>query len=272
MPKQVQPLTQLQVRNAKAKDKPCKLADGGGLYLEVMPTGGKLWRMKFRQLDGKENRLSFGSFPEVSLADARTKRDEARHLLAAGADPACARAEQARQARLTAQNTFEHVARDWHRTMINKWQPQTAQEILRRFESDIFPAFGHLPIGEIQAPDVLDAIRAIERRGALEIANRQSPAAAKSCASPIPPGFAWTSCGAAGGAVLVLRGWHPPRMTRMRNCVRSWTTSPCMSRRFNRRWISTGVYLVFAWPMVPRRLPFFIAVPERAGPAARPSP
>ncbi|MFJ1472449.1 tyrosine-type recombinase/integrase [Massilia orientalis] len=174
MPKQVQPLTQLQVRNAKAKDKPYKLADGGGLYLEVMPSGGKLWRMKFRQADGKENRLAFGAFPDVSLLDARAKRDEARQLLAAGTDPARARAEQARQARLVEQNTFEHVARDWHRTMINKWQPQTAEEILRRFESDIFPAFGHLPINKVQAPDVLDAIRAIEQRGALEIANRQT--------------------------------------------------------------------------------------------------
>jgi integrase len=174
MPKQVQPLTQLQVRNAKAKDKPYKLADGGGLYLEVMPSGGKLWRMKFRQSDGKENRLSFGAFPEVSLMDARAKRDEARQLLATGTDPARARAEQERQVRLAEQNTFEHVARDWHRTMINKWQPQTADEILRRFESDIFPAFGHLPINKVQAPDVLDAICAIEKRGALEIANRQT--------------------------------------------------------------------------------------------------
>lgn len=146
MPKQVQPLTQLQVRNAKAKDKPYKLADGGGLYLEVMPSGGKLWRMKFR--------LAFGAFPDVSLMDARAK--------------------QARLTRLAEQNTFEHVAREWHRTMINKWQPQTAEEILRRFESDIFPAFGDLPINKVQAPDVLDAIRAIERRGALEIANRQT--------------------------------------------------------------------------------------------------
>jgi hypothetical protein len=100
------------VRNAKAKDKPYKLADGGGLYLEVMPSGGKLWRMKFRQADGKENRLAFGAFPDVSLVDARAKRDEARQLLAAGTDPARARAEQARQARLTEQNTFEHVARN----------------------------------------------------------------------------------------------------------------------------------------------------------------
>lgn len=174
MPKQVQPLTQLQVRNAKAKDKPYKMADGGGLYVEVMPSGGKIWRMKFRQADGKENRLSFGAFPDVSLMDARAKRDEARQLLAAGADPAHARAERARQTRLAEQNTFEHVAREWHRTMTNKWQPQTAEEILRRFESDIFPAFGQLPINKVQAPDVLDAIRAIEQRGALEIANRQT--------------------------------------------------------------------------------------------------
>ncbi|WP_229412481.1 tyrosine-type recombinase/integrase [Massilia sp. Root335] len=95
-------------------------------------------------------------------------------MLAAGTDPARARAEQARQARLVEQNTFEHVARDWHRTMLNKWQPGTAEEILRRFESDLFPAFGHLPINKVQAPDVLDAIRAIEKRGALEIANRQT--------------------------------------------------------------------------------------------------
>jgi hypothetical protein len=139
MPKQVQPLTQLQVRNAKAKDKPYKLADGGGLYLEVMPSGGKLWRMKFRQSDGKENRLSFGAFPDVSLVDARAKRDEARQLLATGTDPARARAERERQARLAEQNTFEHVARDWHRTMINKWQPQN------RRGNPAALRIGHLP-------------------------------------------------------------------------------------------------------------------------------
>ena len=78
MSKPVQPLAQLQVRNAKAKDKPYKLADGGGSYLEAMPSGGKLWRMKFRQSDGKENRLSFGSFPDISLVDARAKAEQAR--------------------------------------------------------------------------------------------------------------------------------------------------------------------------------------------------
>jgi hypothetical protein len=82
MSKRVQPLTQLQVRNAKPMDKPYKLADGGGLYLEVMPTGGKLWRMKYRQPDGKENRLSFGIFPEVSLADRNVSMN-LKHLVEA---------------------------------------------------------------------------------------------------------------------------------------------------------------------------------------------
>jgi len=172
MPKMVPPLTQLQIRNAKPREKPYKLADGGGLYLEITPVGGKYWRMKYRQPDGKEHKLSFGAFPAVSLADAREKRDSAKRLLAAGTDPARAWAERARQSRLQAQNTFEHVARDWHKTMINMWQPQTARDILRRFETDIFPALGQVPIAEIHARDVLDAIRAVEGRGALEIANR----------------------------------------------------------------------------------------------------
>ena len=171
MPKRVPPLTQLQIRNAKPADKPYKLADGAGLYVEVTPAGGKYWKMKYRRPDGKEDKLSFGAFPAVSISDARDKRDSARQLLAAGTDPARAWAEQAR---LAERKTFECVARDWHRTMMNKWQPQTAAEILRRFEADIFPAFGSLPIAEVQVPDVLDAIRAIERRGALEIANRQT--------------------------------------------------------------------------------------------------
>jgi integrase len=172
MPKMVPPLTQLQIRNAKPKGKPYKLADGGGLYLEVTPAGGKHWRMKYRQPNGKENKLHLGAFPAVSLADAREKRDSAKQVLATGADPARVWAEQARHARLGAQNTFEHVARDWHQVMINQWQPQTAKDILRRFEADVFPAFGQLPIAEIQARDVIDAIRRVERRGALEIANR----------------------------------------------------------------------------------------------------
>lgn len=172
MPKRVPPLTQLQIKNAKPREKPYKLADGGGLYLEVTPAGGKHWRMKYRQPNGKENKLHFGAFPAVSLLDAREKRDSARQLLAADVDPARAREEQARQARMAAANTFEQVAREWHQTMLGQWQPQTARDILHRFELDIFPLIGRLPVTEVQARDVLDAIRAVERRGALEIASR----------------------------------------------------------------------------------------------------
>lgn len=172
MPKRVPPLTQLQVRNARPGPKPYKLADGGGLYLEVTPAGGKLWRMKYRRPDGKENKLSFGGFPAVSLADARSKRDTARQLIAAGGDPARERDERTRQARLLTANTFEKVAREWHRTMLGQWQPQTAHDILHRFELDIFPELGGIPITDIRTHDVLDAIRAVEQRGAREIARR----------------------------------------------------------------------------------------------------
>ena len=172
MPKRVPPLTPLRIKNAKPRETSCKLADGGGLYLEVTPAGGKHWRMQYRQPNGKENKLHFGAFPAVSLLDAREKRDSARQLLAADVDPTRAREEQARQARMAAANTFEQVAREWHQTMLGQWQPQTAHDILHRFELDIFPLIGWLPVTEVQARDVLDAIRAVERRGALEIASR----------------------------------------------------------------------------------------------------
>jgi integrase len=172
MPKRVPPLTQLQIKAAKPKDRPYKLADGGGLYVEVMPTGGKLWRMKYRQPDGKENRLSFGNYPDVSLVDARAKRDSARQLLAEGQDPGRVRAERASQKQAIAANTFEKVAREWHRAMLGQWQPQTAHDILHRFELDIFPTLGDIPVTQVTTQDVLNAIRDVEQRGAREIARR----------------------------------------------------------------------------------------------------
>lgn len=172
MPKRVPPLTQVQIRSARPKDKPYKLADGGGLYLEVMPTGGKLWRMKYRQFDGKENRLSFGAFPAVSLADARDRRDSARQLLAAGNDPGRARDELERQERVVALNTFEKVARDWHANSLGQWQPQTAKDILHRLEVDVFPSIGRMAIAQVQTPDIIRLLRAVEGRGAHEIASR----------------------------------------------------------------------------------------------------
>ncbi|MBC7702986.1 MAG: integrase arm-type DNA-binding domain-containing protein [Rhodoferax sp.] len=172
MPRRVAPLTDLKVRSAKKREKAYKLADGGGLYLEVTPAGAKLWRLKYRQLNGKENKLHFGAYPDVSLVAARERRDAARTLLGAGIDPGQARDAEAQKARAISENTFEKIAREWHGKMIKSWQPQTAENILHRFELDLFPVFGGVPIAEVKVADVLKAIRMVEGRGALEVAKR----------------------------------------------------------------------------------------------------
>jgi integrase len=177
MPKVVAPLGDIQVKNAKAKEKLYKMADGGGLYLEVTRKGekgvSKLWRMKFKQANGKEGRLSFGSYPTVSLADAREKRDEAKTQIAKGIDPAQAKRIDKINKATTSANTFEAVARAWHANKLESWQERTATNVLHRLEKDVFPLIGKYPIAEIKAPVMLDVLRQIEKRGALDMAKRQ---------------------------------------------------------------------------------------------------
>jgi integrase len=173
MPKIVLPLTDKTIKTAKVKDRAYKLADGGGLYLEVMPSRAKLWRMKFKQANGKESRLSFGSYDEVTLAEAREKRDAARKQMVSGIDPAQARRIEKQQKATLAINTFEAVAREWHTNKLESWQPRTAANILHRLEVDVFPLIGRHPIAEIKAPMILDVLRQIEKRGALDMAKRQ---------------------------------------------------------------------------------------------------
>lgn len=146
MPKIVTPLVDIQVKSAKPKDKPYKLADGGGLYLEVMPTGSKLWRMKFKQASGNESRLAFGSYPEVSLVEARAKRAAARAQMASGVDPAQAKRIEKLERATAAGNTFEAIAREWHANKLESWQENTAKNILHRLEKDVFPLIGRHPI------------------------------------------------------------------------------------------------------------------------------
>jgi integrase len=172
MPKRVVPLTDLQIRNAKSRSAAYKLSDGGGLFLEVTPTGGKLWRLKYCRPNGKENKLHLGAYPSVSLIDARALRDEARKQLAAGLDPVQAREERAASERAAAANTFELVAREWHRVTLKQWQPHTAANILHRLQKDIFPFVGSKPIAQISTADLLIPLRLIEARGAPEIARR----------------------------------------------------------------------------------------------------
>lgn len=172
MPRITPPLTDMQVRNAKPKEKPYKLFDGGGLYLDVAPSGSRTWRLKFRQPNGKENKLTFGPYPEITLQEAREKRLEARRLMLAGIDPAKHRDDARRLAANRRANTFEKIAREWHANKVPTWSDRTAKAMIARLEADIFPEIGSIPIEEIKHRDVIAALRKIEDRGAAEIAKR----------------------------------------------------------------------------------------------------
>jgi integrase len=165
------PLTSTAIRNAKPGEKPIKLFDGGGLFLLVVPAGGKWWRLKYR-FGGKEKLLSLGTYPEVSLSDAREKRDQARKLLATDIDPG-----ENRKAHKAAQtdndaNSFEVIAREWFGKFSPNWAASHSDKIIRRLERDVFPWIGKQPIAEITAPDLLATMRRVENRGAVETAHR----------------------------------------------------------------------------------------------------
>lgn len=171
MPKRIISLSDIQVVKAKQKDKPYKLADGEGLFLLVTPTGGKLWRLKYRY-DGKEKLLSFGSYPELSLADARQRRDNAKKLVANGVDPGeMKKAQKAAKVELI-ENCFETVAREWITKFSSKWSKVHATTIMDRLEKDVFPYMGSRPVMEIKPPELLAVLRRIESRGALDTAHR----------------------------------------------------------------------------------------------------
>ena len=165
------PLTDTTIRNAKPGDKPKKMFDSGGLYVVVTPNGGKWWRLKYR-FDNKEKLLSLGIYPDVGLKDARERRDEARKQVAAGIDPAEHRKAQKTAQADQAANSFEVVAREWFAKHSPNWAANHANRIIRRLERDIFPWIGGKPISDITPPHLLEVIRRIEERGALETAHR----------------------------------------------------------------------------------------------------
>lgn len=164
-------LTDIAVRNTKAADKPYKLSDERGLYLHVMPNGGRYWRMNYRHI-GKQKTLALGIYPDVTLKDARDRRDVARRLLADGVDPGAAKAAQKASNVAAAANSFEAIAREWFARKGVAWVPSHADRIMRRLERDVFPWIGKKPIAEIKAPEVLQTVRRIESRGAVETAHR----------------------------------------------------------------------------------------------------
>lgn len=164
-------LTDAAVRAAKCEDKTYRLHDDRGMYLEVTAAGGKYWRLKYR-LAGRERRFAIGVYPRVGLQQARALRDKARDLIAQGIDP-CQHARQARiEATIAAANSFEAVAREWWGKVSAGWEPISAQRVLRRLERDLFPWLGSRPIGRIEAPELLDALLRVERRGHNSTAHR----------------------------------------------------------------------------------------------------
>lgn len=167
-------LTDVGIRSAKPREREYKIADSGGLYLLVTPSGGKLWRLKFR-FEGREKKLAVGRYPDVGLSEARKRRDEARELIAAGKDPAREKRRNKIRSQLQAENTFAGIAeeycekrkQDGHRP----WAPATAvrsEYVLSLLNKTI----GRMPIGEIEPVDVLGAIKKVEAKGNLESARR----------------------------------------------------------------------------------------------------
>ena len=161
-----------EVRNLKAAEKPYRRADEKGLYVEVHPNGSKLWRFKYRYA-GAEKRLALGAYPEVSLATARRKRDEARALLADGADPSVARKRAKLQAKLNADNSFAAIADEFITTKLEGEGKAGATVTKARWFLDLLrPAIGRRPIAEIEPKEVLAPLKALERKGHLETARR----------------------------------------------------------------------------------------------------
>jgi integrase len=165
------PLTATTVKQAKPKDKPYKLSDGGGLHLLVNPAGAKYWRYKYRYA-GKEKNLALGVYPEVSLKSARQKHQAARDQLAKGIDPGEARKVEKLTRHIANAESFEAIAMEWYATKMCDKSESHRKRTLRSMEKDLFPKLGRRPVSEINAPELLATLRHIEARGALETAHR----------------------------------------------------------------------------------------------------
>jgi integrase len=170
MPRKIVPLSPVEVSKAKPESKDYKLFDGGGLFLLVTPSGGKLWRLKYR-FGGRERLLALGVYPQISLADARQRRDEIKKLLTNGVDPGDARkAEKQSQTQQT--ETFEAIALEWYNRQVPVWADTHAATVISRLKRDVFPHIGAQPIAELKAVDMLQVFRRIEAREKIETAHR----------------------------------------------------------------------------------------------------
>lgn len=161
------PLNDMQIRRAKPEAKAYTLGDGQGLSLLIEPNGSKSWRFRYR-FAGKPKMISLGVYPTITLADARSRRDDARKLVAEGKNPSEVRKEQKIALQTESESAFEKIATEWHQMKSAKWSEGYASDIMEAFQNDIFPYVGTRPIGEIKPLELLNVLRKIEKRGALE--------------------------------------------------------------------------------------------------------
>lgn len=165
-------LTDTAIKTAKAKDKAFRLADSEGLFIHVMPTGKKFWRMRYRSAVGKEQTLTFGPYPTISLRDARTMRDNAKDMIRQGVDPAQAGKIAPALSSAREADSFEVVAREWYELRKDLWRPRHAYDVIHSLERDVFPLIGSLPPAQINPRVVLHVLNQIQERGAVETAHR----------------------------------------------------------------------------------------------------
>lgn len=156
-------LTNAIIANTISQEKPFKLSDGGGMYLHVMPNGSKYWRCKYR-FQGKEKTIALGVYPDVSLKDARNRREDARRQLAQNIDPNAVKKELKEEMTHKFENTFGNIALEWYEKNFYAWDEEYRKRILKRLESDVIPILGTKPIQDISAPELLKTLRIVEQR------------------------------------------------------------------------------------------------------------
>jgi integrase len=166
-----------------------RVADSNGLCIEVTPSGARLWRYRYRH-NGKPSMLGLGTYPQTTLRQARRKRDDARDILATGVNPADARRTDVLAQRTSADNTFESVGREWIAKMQGRWTAHHSADVLRSMEQEAFPAIGHRPVAELESPEIMDCLRAIEARDAIEVAHRTAQRIASVCRHAVLTGRA----------------------------------------------------------------------------------
>ena len=204
------PLTDTALKQVKPTIKTQRFFDGGGLYLEVTPKGAKYWRLKYR-FAGKENRISFGVYPAVSLKVARAMADATKKLLDAGTDPSHNRKVTKATAKVAAANTFEAIAREWHGIKSSGWSAIHSTTVMYQLTNDVFPWIGLHPLDSIKAPELLALLRKIEARGSIATAHRVRSLLSDVFRFGIATGRADTNPAADVGAALksIIKGHHP---------------------------------------------------------------